>query len=749
MDPKGILLIKYLINGSIVIFLIPFAAALIKYIIGLFKNPKKAKGGIGAAVLFSAFLALALCCLRYAAGITAIFAAGQPMPMDYVQEIFRSLIGTLQNFGAGESYADYIAEMEQMIAAVVQDQSQWSNAMHWVLMLYASLLSVLAPLASGAIIFEILASIFPRFKLAVSQLAVWRKKYYFSELNAASLALAKSFLETNRSFFKKPVIVFTDAYIDCNDEKKGELRAEAKAIGALCIKTDVAHIRKCRLGAKAFFIMDENETGNLETLTALFSESNISAMRKAEVFYLTESDAYLEVEKRIGDLLNGKYGDADRNGPSFIPIQSTRNMISNLLVEVPLYEPLLKKPKNADGTQDLNVTILGAGGIGREMFLSTYWMGQMLGCRLHIHLRSQESEKEFWNKINYINPEIKETTQEGSKILTINKKGEKAPVYCTVDYQQCNVQSSLLIKELKEDLLQTDYYLVALGADDLNISVANTIKRYAGERCGRGTVIAYVVYDDAIAETLNRKTIYHFNGGSTAIYMRAIGNASAVYSVENILLNKYKKSAEEIHNAYLSAQGKKKRVSLYKERMENDYKYWANLARSMHMKYKLFSLGIPYPSVFSVSEVDEAQHKTAVAKAQELVWQEPHRNLELLHQMAWMEKRRWNAYHRTRGFRCPADYHNYAKDCGYKQMELKLHPCLVECDDRGIRAELNPDGSVNEKTALQSKDTENFDLLDELSYDLKKEGLNDYDFKMYDYPHGDFKKPKEKEKEHV
>ena len=71
-------------------------------------------------------------------------------------------------------------------------------------------------------------------------------------------------------------------------------------------------------------------------------------------------------------------------------------------------------------------------------------------------------------------------------------------------------------------------------------------------------------------------------------------------------------------------------------------------------------------------------------------------------------------------------------------MDLKLHPCLVECDKKGIRAVMLPTGQIDESTALRCEDNADLDRLDELSYDLYKKKLNGYNFKQYDYPSADF-----------
>ena len=57
---------------------------------------------------------------------------------------------------------------------------------------------------------------------------------------------------------------------------------------------------------------------------------------------------------------------------------------------------------------------------------------------------------------------------------------------------------------------------------------------------------------------------------------------------------------------------------------------------------------------------------------------------------------------------------------------------------RGFRGELDDNGSPIRETEFRVTDPAEWDLLDELSYDLKARGINDYDFKLYDYPAFDF-----------
>lgn len=172
------------------------------------------------------------------------------MTLTWWEEIFNSLVHALQTFSMDEDYTEYILNGKKMLSTISGDNSMWIATYG----LYASVLNFVAPIAGGAIIFEILASIFPKVRLQLSHLAFWKEKYYFSELNDASLALAKSVCTMKVGSFTKSVIVFTDAYVDDEDEKGSEMLLEAKLLGAICIRDDLSHVKKNKIGMRKFFL---------------------------------------------------------------------------------------------------------------------------------------------------------------------------------------------------------------------------------------------------------------------------------------------------------------------------------------------------------------------------------------------------------------------------------------------------------------------------------------------------------------
>ena len=200
--------------------------------------------------------------------------------------------------------------------------------------------------------------------------------------------------------------------------------------------------------------------------------------------------------------------------------------------------------------------------------------------------------------------------------------------------------------------------------------------------------------------------------------------------------------ADAAQDWYDSIRHRQKRLQANRKRIQDNYKYWASLARAMHQSYKMFATGLITTTVF-----DDPTYRTPPVGDDPLAplirgwetWDEETmaKHMRLLHRLSWLEHRRWSAFTRVYGFRNPVEYRTYiqeGKSDSYKHMELRLHPCLVECDDQGIRARIDHTGKLIPGTDFCCSDPEKLDLLDELSYRLKELGINDYDFKQYDYP---------------
>ena len=410
----------------------------------------------------------------------------------------QGVLHTLQTFSLDEEYENSVGQMENLVldlsdGKVANPQKEDYGRAATVAASVTTMLTVLfncaAPIAGGAVIFEILAALFPKLRLLLLMTSFFKKKVYFSELNDRSLALMKSILAENSSYFKRPVIVFTDAYSSDMDEHSSELLEEARVYGAVCVKDDLANIPKSPFGQRIYFLIDEDEEGNLKAMAEFCTDKNLRAIRGAHVYVFTgNDDTYLQVERRAREaLLRTRLFKKGEKLPVFIPVQSYRNLVINLFNEIPLYEPLVCK-KQKKGDLPLTLTVFGCGEIGMETVLAAYWYGQMGGVKLKINVVSREDEDSFYRRLDRLNPEIRKSMKEKSRILRYGRgEGEYCPAYCTLKYLPFDLEKGEFgLGEggkardiLSSKLLQeTDYFVVALGSDEDNVALAEKLRRY-------------------------------------------------------------------------------------------------------------------------------------------------------------------------------------------------------------------------------------------------------------------------------
>ena len=760
----------------------------------------------------SMLLVGAVWCLRFTVGYYLIFHhAEDAQPLTWMEEIFNSIVHTMQTFSLDEDYASYITSGRAMMSQLFGEGS-WLVGFYGI---YAAVLNFLVPFAGGAILLELISELSPHVRLWFANRGHWTEKYYFSELNENSLALAKSIITFKR---RNICIIFTDAYGDKDEEQSLELMAKAKAMGAICIKDDLMHIKLHGIIKQSkIFLIDESENANLQTLAALL-EINNPAVKKSEIYVFASDSIRSDLDEEVQFMVNKKIayqyaGVPDKKRkvlekkayeslseeekkaykekwtdekkailhkfyfiknsvPTVIPVNSVRNMIVNLFSDgVPLYEPIIDKKADENGKKSLNLTIIGSGVIGTEVFLNAYWYGQLLDCRLNITVVSKEKMNkessfsgpgDFEGRINNINPDILQTAQEGSPLLKYADDKAPGEPYFRYDYKECDVLSDDF-KTLMDNsgLLDTDYFVVALGSDEENFTVANKLRQTVGEyhlfsAPENKTVISYVVYNSDLACALNKdnKHRYSLQSETADIIMYAFGSLDSVYSIGNVFF------AGKTNKEYSSMKpSEKKKKSLNEKEHKNDkiklykdiYSYQADLARGFHRKYQEYAAGFHTVSMFAAENEETECRDVPADKYKEFVVCEKigsNKTKDKLNGLAWMEHRRWCAYMRIKGYRNlnaskGEDFSKYfskvlpehsAKE--HKFVSLKLHPCLVEFSrEDGILADMDEYGFIIEKTEFEfEKDGKTGDYLDQLSLSRHKLDPSREDFKRWDYP---------------
>lgn len=731
----------------------------------------------------------------------------------WVDSLFGCVLHALQTVSLDESYAVYVEAVKAMAGSLICENA-WVTGAFGV---YASILNVATPLFGGAVLVELLSELFPQVKLWWIRNFSHKDKYYFSELNEKSLALAKSILKKTKSVR----LIFADVLRDDISEDERDMVDEAQRYGGVCVRDDIMLIRfskswPFRHLAKLFykfigkslvyvFLIDDNENSNLQMLTSLLSQED-EILKRANIYIFQSDDKESRFEEEVSFIIDQQRKiimdnaspeeKGDEKGvlrerlPNVIPVNGVRNMAMLQMMRMPLFEPLADRTDESG--RRLHVVIFGSGVIGMELFLNVTWFGQMLDRELHITVISKEPQTAhkqapsgetdgsehgentafpgeedsggckgaaqggFKDRLNRLNPEILQSCNKDSDFLKCRDEKTNPPYfhfeYVETDVMLGDLSSTLKQVDVQEELslLDADYYIVSLGSDEDNFTVADQLRQIVAwshiEKANTGndvkhTVISYVIYNSALCNSLNKCCGYSYSPEGNDIYMRAFGSMEEVYGVDSVMFDNIQNEAVEIgaiyegkHRDFLHRRalaGRKKREE--KERNANkvkraldSYSYYANIARRSFRMHLAFSAGVEHKSVFACGDYNLFQQELKQMEEQlkEKVFRIPSddHKMKMLYDLAWLEHRRWCAFMRSKGFRNPGgSLEKYLsmslpehKPGRNKILPLKLHGCLVESDrEERFAAEYDDAGFLVVGTEV-SHDTDG-DTLDKVT----------------------------------
>ncbi len=589
---------------------------------------------------------------------------------------------------------------------------------------------IAAPVMTVTAVVSILSQFFQKFK-------IWafsgREKVIFSGINGETVALVESLRQhykqekkdcgfPKKLFMTSPMLIITDTYIDDESEKSSEFLNRLKENKCVCVKDDILSLSVDANKKLTYILSDKDKMKNLSTAIKLAKKLNNADKKELKrqnyIYVFTDLEEAAELlskeciplSARIKDLNKKEKGKYEL--PIVIPIKEYKNAVYDLFDRLPLYTPLI----NQKDKKELNVTILGTGLIGTEAFLAAFWCGQMLDIKLNITVISLDATTKFKHRINRISKDI---------LLS----PYKPKPYCAISLISCDLKNvdyeDLLDAKIVSDntaykmetfgdacdkLYKTDYYIVSLGSDELNINAAYLLRR-AVERAvldkkktdGSQVVIATSVYDDAIDETVV------FEDENVKVFPFA--SFASRYSYENIINKRFITGAQSISHTYDSISDGKgysdddmKEIYGDVKKPDGYYKYWSNVARALHRKYVMFSAGCS-----CAEEIDKYINNL--------------RDDALCDRLAWLEHRRWSAHLWTMGYKW--------SDTEKNLMEKKTQPCLVEIEcGRHHKIPFEIDDNSGERVCTLSKEITGYDALDKVCC---THGYS-CDTRQYDYP---------------
>ena len=208
----------------------------------------------------------------------------------------------------------------------------------------------------------------------------------------------------------------------------------AKAIRAICLKTDIKHLSVQKSKLVFYFLIDEDEHANFESVNDLLNEqgsvllwpksSGSGDSVATTIIVLCQSDYSVNL---INNILRKKEGMTSQ--VLVRPIRDYSNMAMNLVRKIPLFtaladsteteqeyfdksEYILAPPKN------FHVTLVGSGSIAEEIFKTVFWCGQMAGYQLHLHVISRTA-KDMEGRIRHDCPDLFRSCDPHDDILNI------------------------------------------------------------------------------------------------------------------------------------------------------------------------------------------------------------------------------------------------------------------------------------------------------------------------------------------
>lgn len=625
----------------------------------------------------------------------------------WYEKIFDSIIHTFQSFSFDDDYSYFLLQGREIF-------NSWgmpgAGAAYSLL---SSLLNLSAPLAAGAVLIDLLTNLFPRLRILVSP---YRKKAVFSQLNPSSLLLLEDMIKTekeyqrevlsgssfwNRIRHRNVLYILCSAY--SSEEADEESLRKAKALGAVCIRSDLLSLNLHRSKEVDYFLIHEEAEKNLTDLSKLLSpqddtdypwpksivescpssaQSPASALarprfRPTQIYLFVEDQNQTEMT----DLICQQHPKA-WSKVLVLTIAKNRIIAMNLIQEIPLFLPLLSEAKK----KSLDVVLFG-GKQCIELLKAIYWAGQIPDTALSIQIVTQNPDI-LKNQLQMECPELIRSCQKENPILKVYNDPEDhtfAEPYATIQFHNADTlpfsdelfkteEERKLKKEQKPNpygsiFQKTDVFIAAYDDDLLNIQLSAWLSRLCAlnrlTTPDQNPMILPQIRDKELADGI-RKT--KSDDGLPIIL--PFGLREECFSSAAVLNTNFAKDVEKSAQLYNENHDQKIETSAYE--------YWSNLAKSIHADYKMFGMNLI--NSYSFNEKNRVQFH--YLKSHELKQED---SLKL----AYIEHRRWNAYMRTAGYRQPdlQEFSSYTLEGlrnGIQKIGrntlLKLHPCLVEAD---------------------------------------------------------------------
>ena len=378
----------------------------------------------------------------------------------------------------------------------------------------------------------------------------------------------------------------------------------------------------------------------------------------------------------------------------FIPFSITRIDSKKLLAI-----RILKKINESDNFQsviknknEITVTLLGLGGIGRDILASILCTYQIYGIRLTVNVIDRQGHKPgqdpdragypLYDNLVYEWPELMETNkqwQNNPKHHPDTESNYDIRFYLGTDCFSGRFLELFEKEDSKERLLKSDLVICAMGDDDKNLKAALMMRQLFVSKNDKNDLEPYifaVVYDDQKAENFSKQSEmtnykgirYGLTVGGTLSFQHSFPDLT---DEETLRRKAFLHHIRWVFVKYENENGKYDEENDWMKKSVDEKKIWLTEQLNKYFRYEYYRQ----------SSIAVASHKSFLKKLGKNFQDESLKSCQ--HdpknvncrcpkcQARITEHMRWNVYMRVNGYRHGENLNSMAK----------IHPCLKAWSD--------------------------------------------------------------------
>lgn len=359
----------------------------------------------------------------------------------------------------------------------------------------------------------------------------------------------------------------------------------------------------------------------------------------------------------------------------------------------------------------INVIILGAGRIAKEYFKAASWCFKMSSTgedqkvdKVVINVFAKNASElkdqllletkdlfdaDIDKKQNEDRGEEKQSSLGSNDLVTTDNKNEK-DYDCEAHFYDVAFpsreffevfQKFTKLDENNSHIQKAQKILVALGDDRTNYDAARYIKSEFEREYGIGNdvnplYIDFAIENNDLYNVLENEYIDSEKNKGGWCFLHPFSTVKDCYAYDCIRMDELEKrglEADRIHD-------ERDKVTSSSKYFSDNYKWKSSVAVALHTAYKALSKA-------TINGNCESIYKLMCSNT---INENEEERKKLADKIYWLEHRRWMAYYRSEGYRCPSAKEfalitfktSKNGECKYnnKDVERRLHACMLKCD---------------------------------------------------------------------